>query len=166
MLIIAQLFILLFVLSIFVESSSSSSMSSTSLEQFALDAVAKYADSHVEIAMEFSSKACPAFGAEDSDRLVKLGRSLENLVFLSKKEEGDTIALGTSLEQLVEECTLLSSGTVKVSWADLSRAVAVSLLCSTSERTQLVVSTISVYVLYLHRFPRFVSVRQVFRCPF
>lgn len=112
---ITSLFILSFVLTttIFAESSMSS------LEQFALDAVAKYADSHVEMAMEFSSKACPAFGAEDSDRLVKLGRSLENLVFLSKREEGDKIDLGASLEQVVEECKLLSSGTVKVRYCSL-----------------------------------------------
>lgn len=92
-----------------------SSPTHSNLEQFANDAVAKHAKSHVEMAMEFTSKACPAFGTQDNDRLVKVGRSLENLVFLSKREDGAKIPLGASLEQLVEECTLLCSGDVKVS---------------------------------------------------
>mmetsp|Transcript_28242 Transcript_28242/g.46775 ORF Transcript_28242/g.46775 Transcript_28242/m.46775 type:complete len:592 (+) Transcript_28242:46-1821(+) len=108
---ITQQLFLLFLF--FINPTSTLATMLSNLEQFAVDAVAKYADSHIEIAMEFSSKACPAFVAQDSDRLVKVGRSLENLVFLSKKE-GDKIPLEASLEQLVEECTLLCSGDVKV----------------------------------------------------
>ena len=95
----------------------------SSLEQLAIDAVGLYPDSHAEMAMEFASKACPAFAVQDNDRLVKMGRSLENLVFLK-----DKIPMQASVEQLVEECTLLCSGQVKVSVNSLDSSVVLRLL--------------------------------------
>jgi hypothetical protein len=80
-----------------------------SLEKFAIDAVSKYPDSHIEAAIDFASNACKAFVGQDNDRLLKLGRSLQSLVGLKEK-----ISLEASLEQLVDECNLLCSGNVKV----------------------------------------------------
>jgi hypothetical protein len=81
------------------------------LDQAALGAVQNHPDSHIEMALDFCSKICPSFMAQDNDRLVKVGRSLENMVFLSSHNK---IELLESLEQLVEECELLCSGQVKV----------------------------------------------------
>lgn len=81
----------------------------SSLDQIAIAAVTQHPDSHIEMAMEFSSKVCPDFVGQDNDRLVKVGRSLESLVALQDKS-----SLKESVAQLVEECTLLTSGKVKV----------------------------------------------------
>ena len=81
----------------------------SSLERFAIDAVSMHPNSNIEQAIEFSSKACPAFVSQDNDRLVKVGRSLESLISLK-----DKIPLEESLRLLVDECNLLCSGAVKV----------------------------------------------------
>lgn len=83
---------------------------SSSLTQFAIEAVSRHPKSHIEMAMMFASKACPAFVTQDNDRLLKVGRSLHNLIFLK-----DKVPLEASLQQLVDECNLLCSGNVKVS---------------------------------------------------
>lgn len=81
-----------------------------SLCDSAVDAVGKHANSHIEMAMAFVKREVPAFLREDNDRLVKVGRSLENLVALK-----DTVSdFEASLQLLVNECALLVSGDVKV----------------------------------------------------
>jgi len=81
-----------------------------SLCDSAVDAVGKHANSHIEMAMAFVKREVPAFLQEDNDRLVKVGRSLENLVALK-----DTVSdFEASLQLLVNECALLVSGDVKV----------------------------------------------------
>jgi hypothetical protein len=82
----------------------------TSLAQVAVDAVMKHPKSNIEMALEFVSKVCPRFTSQDNDRLVKVGRSLQNLVFLK-----DQIPFESSVKQLIEECDLLCSDIVKVS---------------------------------------------------
>lgn len=77
------------------------------LAAYAKKAVADHPDSDVEIAMSFLEKVLPRFIGESNDRLVKVGRSVKSLVDLSiHVEEG--------LENLVNECEYILSGTVKV----------------------------------------------------
>ena len=106
---------LLFLLRGLIEIRSTLSTMS-SLEKFAINAVSKYPDSHIEIAMDFASNACPAFVGQDNDRLVKVGRSLQSLVLLK-----DKIPLEASVQQLVDECNLLCSGAIKVCRQPLCR---------------------------------------------
>ena len=72
------------------------------LVEIAMMAVAKYPDSHIEIALEFLKEAVPDFCRESNDRLVKVGRNLDSLVSLR-----DEIPLQESLELLVQECEIL-----------------------------------------------------------
>jgi hypothetical protein len=73
-------------------------------------AVAKFASSDIEVALEFLSKTVPAFCAESNDRLVKVGRCVRGLVDM--KEETD---LEKGLGLVIEECSLLvQPGGIKV----------------------------------------------------
>lgn len=80
------------------------------LSDSAIEAVLNNANSHIEMAMSFVLKEVPTFLQQDNDRLVKVGRSLENLVALK-----DTVTdFEASLQLLVDECSLLASGHLKV----------------------------------------------------
>jgi uncharacterized protein len=82
----------------------------TPLCDSAMEAVAKHANSHIGMALAFAKAQVPAFLSVDADRLVKVGRSLENLVALK-----DSVSdFDASLQLLVQECSLLASGNVKV----------------------------------------------------
>jgi hypothetical protein len=80
------------------------------LGESAIEAVANNANSHIEMALSFVMKEAPSFLQQDNDRLVKVGRSLENLVALK-----DIVTdFEASLRLLVDECSLLASGNLKV----------------------------------------------------
>ena len=92
-------------------STTSSSSSSPTFTGAALSACSQYPNSDVELALAFCAHAVPSFCLADNDRLVKVGRSIKNLVDM-KDEEG--VDLEKSLGLVVEECELLMSGKVKV----------------------------------------------------
>ena len=82
---------------------------------------ADYNSQSVAIARAFLQKACPSFllsdVCKDEDRLIKIGRSLADLVSRSKEdEESATISdeLEAGLNLLVEECSLLATGDIQV----------------------------------------------------
>lgn len=77
-----------------------------SLSKLVRDAIAKFPESDIEVAMVF----CPAFGAESNDRLLKLGRRLCSMV----RDVSDAVKLEAGLHSLMEECEWLLSGKVKV----------------------------------------------------
>ena len=75
------------------------------------------------IARNFASSACPTFLessiSSDDDRLVKVGRAIEDMLQASSADcDANTKVsnLEASLSLLVEECTALASGTIKVSF--------------------------------------------------
>jgi len=73
----------------------------------------------IAIATYFLARAAPSFLtsslSNDQDRMVKVGRSIVDLVELFGKDGGDKGAeLKTSLEGIVEECTILASDDLKV----------------------------------------------------
>ena len=79
-----------------------------SLEKAARSAVAKYANSHVEMALAFCKTACPEFLAVENDRLVKAGRSLESVVRLFDEGMMRDSTMDDCLQPLLEECRLLA----------------------------------------------------------
>jgi predicted aldo/keto reductase-like oxidoreductase len=81
----------------------------STLTETAQKAVAEFSDSDIELAIAFVEKALPEFVGTSNDRLLKVGRSVKSLV-----EMVDDLPLESSLELLVEECRLLTSGQVKV----------------------------------------------------
>jgi len=75
----------------------------------------------IRLARSFLEHTCPSFLSSDisndEDRLVKIGRSIEDLVTRTKDASvivGARTELEASLSLLIEECTLLASGRVKV----------------------------------------------------
>eukprot|EP00536_Pseudo-nitzschia_multiseries_P002546 jgi/Psemu1/283795/fgenesh1_pg.34_\ len=71
----------------------------------------------ISVAQKFLEKACPKFleskKLADDDRLVKVGRSIEDLVASSDKSQGDEI-LKHALLNVVDQCEILASGDTKV----------------------------------------------------
>ncbi|KAL7566201.1 hypothetical protein ACA910_011274 [Epithemia clementina (nom. ined.)] len=87
------------------------------LTEAAQSACHLYPTSDVELALEFCAKVVPSFCAADNDRLLKVGRSIRNLVDMHKNDDDhdfDDDKLAASLALVVQECELLMSGTVKV----------------------------------------------------
>ncbi len=73
------------------------------------------------IARNFASSACPQFLestiSSDDDRLVKVGRAIEDMLQASLEDcdaNAEVSHLEASLGLLVEECTALASGDIKV----------------------------------------------------
>jgi diketogulonate reductase-like aldo/keto reductase len=81
----------------------------SSLVETAEAAIAKYPDSDVEIALEFLKEVLPSFCKESNDRLVKMGRSLKSLISLK-----ESVPLQSCIENLVEECQILTQTDIKV----------------------------------------------------
>ena len=80
-----------------------------------------YNSQSVAIARAFLQKSCPSFllsdVCKDEDRLIKIGRSLADLVSRSNEDEGPATTsdeLEAGLHLLVEECSLLASDGIQV----------------------------------------------------
>lgn len=67
----------------------------------------------ITVAKQFLSKTCPDFlkskAGQDEDRLVKVGRSIADLIEISAD---DTIR--SALETIVDQCVVLGKGNLKV----------------------------------------------------
>jgi predicted aldo/keto reductase-like oxidoreductase len=77
----------------------------------AREAVARYPDSQIEVALDFCQAQLPEFLSASNDRLLKVGRSIVSLVDLAGENDAH---LEACLENVIQECRLLVSGTIKV----------------------------------------------------
>lgn len=73
------------------------------------------------VAKIFTSEACPQFLSssisKDDDRLVKVGRSIEDMLEATELDEDEKLnqsSFGASLKMIVDECKALASGAIKV----------------------------------------------------
>lgn len=72
----------------------------------------------ISIAKKFLAVTCPTFlgskASEDADRLVKVGRSISGLVSIANNGEQSKDQLIAGLNGIVEQCSVLATGNVKV----------------------------------------------------
>jgi predicted aldo/keto reductase-like oxidoreductase len=72
----------------------------------------------IAIAKKFLTKACPAFleakTSHDVDRLVKVGRSLADLVSLDDDDDESEKYLSAGLSSIIEQCDILATNDFKV----------------------------------------------------
>ena len=72
----------------------------------------------IVIARKFLTKACPAFLeakiSSDDDRLVKIGRSIADLVSIADVDQGSAANLNSGISAIVEQADVLANGNLKV----------------------------------------------------
>ena len=122
----------------------------------------------ISIAKEFLQTSCPDFltseFAKDDDRLVKVGRSIVDLVKVGELDSDQGEKLESSLSLLVDQCTFFTSDDMKVRRLLLLRPFLIFTKIEHALEHPLSTNSIIFFSVY-YRFQKYVLAKQSCKCP-